>query len=564
MTPEDAVLKLSSVIGWSAGRCGEVVSSETRDALDRLVEVLCTTGCLQDASSVDAGIDAGLTLGLARAASTAPRSSDELPWPPMEPIPACDPMPVFDSDLMPGCLGGWVEDSADQACLPMEMVAVPAMVALASLVGRSVVVRPDVGSSWTTPPNLWGAVVGDPGVMKSHAISAGLHPVKLLAAEAADRHEADSARTNSRILAAECRLGGLKRRKDASKSELEDALRELEEAKTISSERRYITSDPTVEKLAELFKSNPRGLLLSRDELGAWICAMQKPGREGDREFYLESWNGDSSFTVDRIGRGTIRVKSLCLSVIGSLQPTRLREIAETTSRAGGDDGFLQRLQLLVWPDRLPVYERRSSPPDLRAQDAAIEVYRTIDEVCRERWGSPVCFDRRAQPRYDAWRMELETRLRGTELRETPALCSHLAKYRGLVPSLALLSWLVTRDATSPGISLSDVERAISWASYLEQHARRVYSGGEVSRYVPASSRILARLIKNGAVEDGQLARDLYRAGYAGLGTPALVGEALAGLTDLGWLRVESRKGGPGRPAKTIRLHPSISRQIRH
>lgn len=81
---------------------------------------------------------------------------------------------------------------------------------------------------------------------------------------------------------------------------------------------------------------------------------MERPGREGDREFYLEAWNGTGSYTFDRIGRGTIHVPALAVSVIGGIQPGKLqRYIAEALSDGGGADGLLQRLQLLVWPDGL-------------------------------------------------------------------------------------------------------------------------------------------------------------------------------------------------------------------
>ena len=33
-------------------------------------------------------------------------------------------------------------------------------------------------------------------------------------------------------------------------------------------------------------------MLLLRDELSGWMRALDKPGHEGDREFYLEAWNG--------------------------------------------------------------------------------------------------------------------------------------------------------------------------------------------------------------------------------------------------------------------------------
>jgi len=56
-------------------------------------------------------------------------------------------------------------------------------------------------------------------------------------------------------------------------------------------------------------------MLVLRDELSGWLRALDKPGREGDREFYLEAWNGTGSYTVDRIGRGTIHIPTLTLGL---------------------------------------------------------------------------------------------------------------------------------------------------------------------------------------------------------------------------------------------------------
>src|SRR5690606_11846617 len=82
--------------------------------------------------------------------------------------------------------------------------------------------------------------------------------------------------------------------------------------------RRYKTNDTTIEKVHELLSQNPRGLIHYRDELVGLITGWGKDGHESDRAFYLEAWNGYGSFTVDRIGRGTIHVDNICIAIFGS------------------------------------------------------------------------------------------------------------------------------------------------------------------------------------------------------------------------------------------------------
>jgi hypothetical protein len=54
--------------------------------------------------------------------------------------------------------------------------------------------------------------------------------------------------------------------------------------------RRFKTNDSTIEKLGELLRENPAGILVSRDELVGLIATWDREGREGDRTFFLEAW----------------------------------------------------------------------------------------------------------------------------------------------------------------------------------------------------------------------------------------------------------------------------------
>jgi hypothetical protein len=82
-------------------------------------------------------------------------------------------------------------------------------------------------------------------------------------------------------------------------------------------------------------------------------------------------------------------------------------------------------------------------------------------------------------------------KLRGDSLHS--ALESHLAKYRKLVPALALLNHLSDRG-TGP-IGEAAVRRAVAFAEYLETHARRAYGAGTVAE-TAAAKAIMARLRK--------------------------------------------------------------------
>ena len=86
-----------------------------------------------------------------------------------------------------------------------------------------------------------------------------------------------------------------------------------------SSQRRLIAADATFESLHQLLAENPAGVFVLRDELSGWLASLERQGRESERCFYLECWSGDTGFTVDRIGRGSIHVEHCCVSLFGGI-----------------------------------------------------------------------------------------------------------------------------------------------------------------------------------------------------------------------------------------------------
>src|SRR5947207_745844 len=63
--------------------------------------------------------------------------------------------------------------------------------------------------------------------------------------------------------------------------------------------RRLIVNDATFEALHHTMSENLAGILVIRDELTGWWSQLDRPGREGERAFCLEAWNGDTSLTIN-------------------------------------------------------------------------------------------------------------------------------------------------------------------------------------------------------------------------------------------------------------------------
>lgn len=331
-------------------------------------------------------------------------------------------------------------------------------------------------------------------------------------------------------------------------------------------ERRYMTQDPTTEKLGELCQENPRGMMVLRDELAGWLRTLERPGREGDREFYLEGWDGTGSYTFDRIGRGTVHIAALTLSILGGIQPGKLEHyLQEAIAGGGGADGLLQRFQLIVWPDHPGDWRNVDRYPNTEAKNRAFKVFEALDKLdvadlnldASEDAIPSLRFSGDAQELFDAWRDALERRLRSGELDHKPAFESHLSKYRSLIPSLALIFHLVdVVDGKASGpVSLEAAQLAADWCEYLEAHALKLYAP-EISAHIKAA-RDLALKIEEGAIKDGQTVRDIYNADWEGLKDRDVVMAGLEVLAEHKWIRTETVSTG-GRPSLKIRLHPDL------
>jgi hypothetical protein len=489
----------------------------------------------------------------------------------LEPQPLPDPLPnvePFDMRFLPEALQGWIHDIAERMQCPVDFPAVSAMVALAAVVGRQVGIRPKRQDDWLVVPNLWGAVIGRPGVLKTPAILEPLRQLYRLEEDATDlyQHLLDQwkvqqivAKEQEKVTAQEIREA-LKNKNEIKASAFAETMLATEESKP--TRKRYVVNDSTVEKLGEILNENANGLLVFRDELTGLLRQLDRDGHESDRAFYLESWNGTGRFTYDRIARGTIDIEACCVSILGGIQPGPLSHYLRSALQGGeGDDGLLQRFQLLVWPDVTKAWRNVDRWPDGESKRQAYTVFTKLNAltssdvnatVDEEHGGIPfVRFSDDAQAVFDEWRSALEYRLR--EGREHPAIEAHLAKYRSLIPSLALLIHLVGGGKHPVGVDA--LERACAWGEYLESHARRVYSQGIVPDDMAA--RELAARIQEGAVEDGFTTRDIYRHHWAGLSTREEVEKAVAVLIDLDWLH-EVKEITGGRPSAKYLINPQV------
>lgn len=500
-------------------------------------------------------------------------------WPEPKPIyAALKPVPAFDAEaLLPEALRTWITDEASRMPCPPDFVATAAIVALGSIVGARCAIKPKARDDWAIVPNLWGGVVALPSAKKTPGINAAMKPLDRLIARSMEEHRAAMDGYE-----AECVVHGAQReaiegniKKTAKKSSfgsngstLTSLSQNLQSHKqnspTPPTLRRFKSNDSTIEKLGELLRENPAGMLMLRDELVGLISSWDREGREADRAFFLEAWNGNGSFDTDRIGRGSIFIPNLCASIFGGIQPDKLVAYLEQASNALANDGMLQRFQLLVYPDHT-AWKWIDRQPDKRARDHAFDIFEKLADFDPVTWGAAPAddfvkfpyfkFDEDAQRIFIEWATELHSKKLPAE--DNPIMCQHLAKFDKLFPAIALIIHLVEcADTRIKGpVTKDSALRAAAWCEYLEAHARRIY--GLLTDDGLRAAQALADKLKSNKLADGFTARDIRRNQWRHLTTEETVQAALYWLEDEHWLRSEA-VGGNGRHTTRYTINPGI------
>ncbi len=491
-----------------------------------------------------------------------------------EEYPVPKPLPVglpavaaFIPELLPDLMRPWAEDICERVQCPPDFVAATILTALGSVIGRKVAIRPQGQTDWTEYANQWGLVVGRPGVLKSPAMEAALAPLKLLAANAVARYATEAEDYGHRLKVAKLRqeAGERAARTKLSKSALADVRDDLnipepEEPRL----RRFIANDTSYESLGAMLGDNPNGVLVFRDELVSLLKTLDREDNAGARGFYLTGWSGNSPYTFDRITRGRVSIPAVTLSLLGSTQPGRISEyIRGAVTGGSGDDGLIQRFGILVWPDSGGDWREVDRWPDSEAKRQAFSVFDRLDTLNPLDLGATQDADFNGNPdgqpflrfapdaleEFRAWREGLEKQLRNGE--EHPALESHMAKYRKLAPSLALILHLANGDRGH--VSKLATEQALGWIEYLTTHARRAYAS--VSNPEATAAKAIVDRLRRGEIPRVFAPRDIYRKGWGHLSDPKLVRDALLLLVDLDWVFTETRQTA-GRAAQEYSVNP--------
>lgn len=471
--------------------------------------------------------------------------------------PALRPVLKLNPAYLPEVMQDAVLDLTDRLQCPPDYLAVAMLSAAGAVIGNKVGIFPYANDeSWEVYPALWGGIVGDPGSKKSPSLLHAHRPLQHLEGLASQKYAQDmKAHEQAKVQYEQVVAAWSKNKKSG-----------LKPPPPVEPKReRYVVHDSTYQALGVILADNPRGVLALADELSGLLQSLDTAGQEAARGFYLTGWSGTGGYSFDRVGRGSITLDRYCLSVFGGFQPDRIKAYVQFTQRGSSkNDGLLQRFQLLVWPDSVGDFQFVDRVPDKAAinkyHQAVIKLPALADQHIQEARSLPngsqlLHFSAGAQPVFNDWFVQNEKMLSDGGL--DSARQSHFAKYRSLVPALALLFHLL--DGHAGPVCLECLTRALSFTNYLKSHADRIYAS--VSGHDHAVVRMLAERLLDGQLADGFTCRTLTLKGWSGLATREQAQAAIDALVEYGWL-IETEIRSGGRPTVKYSMNPNASEDL--
>jgi hypothetical protein len=509
------------------------------------------------------------------------------------------------NDMLPKSLYDYTFDNANRLNVALEFIAIPLVVGLGSVIGTKVSILPKKHDDWENIANFWGGIIGNPSSKKTPSLNVGLKPLENLKIKAKKDFENANKNYNAQNLvnaerekADKERLKELIKKQSKQKDDSKDKVSEqqiqdlalgiatLSENIPNPTLRRYVTDDSSYEKLGDLESQNPNGILIKRDELTGLLSLLDKDENQQARSFYLEGFNGNGSYTFDRMTRGTVFIENHCLSLVGGIQPDKLEFYLSHVIKGLNNDGLMQRFSLLVYPNSLPNSKEKDLPVNTEIRDIVYRIFElldglTIDQLIKYGANEPNNHIRRPHFRlsedayplfmncYDGLKVKADTA-------EHSIIAEHLMKYPKTLASLALIFHLVDcveQNAPLGPVSKQALLASIKWIEFLETHMMRIYSTITDNAQIKASllSVKILEIIKNQNktpndwLTSGFTARQVMRKCWKGLTDNDDVQTAIDVLVDHEWLKWESipTTGQGGRPTERYYINPKIKQFIK-
>lgn len=431
----------------------------------------------------------------------------------IEPEPAitCRPFPTY---ALPSPVREFARVASESLAVPIEWVALPALVSAGSLWGGSVEIKP---GHWE-PTILWWLGVAPPSSAKTPTLHTALTPLLRI----------DSDLHSERARALEVFQADLDRYQRKEKRGFSDR-----PSRPVIPQVRL--DNATVEAVFSVSQANSKFPLLASDELTGFLASFNayRSGRGGDVEFWLSAFNGQP-FTVNRATRDPLHISRLGISICGFSTPGGISCALRTDAAPLLVlNGFLGRFALSMPSLHARKYTEASIPRELI--DDVEDVFRTL-------WNSPpvtLCLDPEAKK---TW-VNFYDRIQGRCVGEPEAFQHFLGKQAGRAARIAGVIASIKNDDF---VSVESMQEAIEITEWMGRETLQAYTLLRVC--APPTQEILFEyLLDHPGVSVSEIARSgpriLRRLGVAG------IEKCLGDLSSAGRIRFETGAKS-GRPTE--------------
>lgn len=247
---------------------------------------------------------------------------------------------------LPKFIQHFVNETRDKLNFPPDYTIAGILTAVSIALGNTYGLK--VRNGWIEFANIFLALVGSPGVNKSHPLTQAMKPLHkldvknyLLHKEAVKEHE-------------------VKKRQ---------AIKDSTEIPDTPKRNQRLLNDTTLEALFSTLENNPRGVAVVVDELAMFLKNMNKYNSGSDVEAWLSLFSG-KSVGINRKGGGSILIENPFVSLCGTIQPAILKEMGVDGK---AHNGFVDRF--------LFAYPKHSTRPHFNQNEVDQQIFVDYENV---------------------------------------------------------------------------------------------------------------------------------------------------------------------------------------
>lgn len=394
-----------------------------------------------------------------------------------------EPAP-FPSDSLPEPVRCLVVDGAAAIGCDPAMIGPVTLAAMAAAIGNARTIELQPG--WREPCVLWVAVVAPSGSAKSPALEAAIRPL--------ERRERDNYHAYSAAMAdLQQRIRG----RDLLENDQDDDGPEAATRYPVC--ERLVTTDCTLEALAALLQSSPRGILFVADELAAMLGGLSrytKGGRQATEEARWLPFHRAGALKLDRRTSGPIRVDRAAMSIAGMIQPGVLAGMLTTTDF---QSGLVARLLVSTPPIPRRVWRKGGGLPEAVEARYAVVIDRLLNlQLDADAEPVALTLDDAAERAWASYFDDLNAEMVLADER-TRAM---LSKLEGGAARLALVihlgRWASGEPVNETRIDGQSMARGIELARWFAEQARRLYGMMDETQAEQAHRELIDLIRGNG------------------------------------------------------------------